>query len=99
VVRNAIKHGDGHEVRIGLHTDARMVHIEVSDCGPGIAESDLASIFEPFFRSNPTHNNVDGHGLGLAIAQHVVHAHGGTITAANQPAGGLRVTISLLVAP
>jgi two-component system OmpR family sensor kinase len=99
VVRNAIKHGDGHEVRIGLHTDARMVHIEVRDRGPGIAESDLASIFEPFFRSNQTHNNVDGHGLGLAIAQRVVHAHGGTITAANQPAGGLRVTISLPITP
>jgi two-component system OmpR family sensor kinase len=99
VVRNAIKHGDGHEVRIGLRTDAGSVHIDVCDRGPGIAEEDLASIFEPFFRSNPTHNNVDGHGLGLAIAQRVVEAHGGTIAAANQPGGGLRVTISLPVAP
>jgi signal transduction histidine kinase len=97
VVRNAIKHGAGHDVRIGLRSDAVSVHIDVCDRGPGIAEEDLASIFQPFFRSNPTHNNVDGHGLGLAIAQRVVHAHGGTIAAANQTGGGLRVTISLPV--
>jgi two-component system OmpR family sensor kinase len=97
VVRNAIKHGAGHEVRIGMRSDAGSVHIDVCDRGPGIAEDDLASIFQPFFRSNPTHNNVDGHGLGLAIAQRVVHAHGGTIAAANQAGGGLRVTISLPV--
>jgi two-component system OmpR family sensor kinase len=98
VVRNAIKHGNGKEVRIGLRSDSVRVHIDVCDSGPGIAEEDLASIFRPFFRSNPAHNNVDGHGLGLAIAQHVVHAHGGTIEAANQYGGGLRVTMSLPVA-
>jgi signal transduction histidine kinase len=95
IVRNAVKHGGGREVRIALRADARSVHIDVCDRGPGIAEEDLGSIFEPFFRSNPSHNNVDGHGLGLAIAQRVVKAHGGTIGAANQAGGGLRVTISL----
>jgi signal transduction histidine kinase len=95
IVRNAVKHGGGREVRIALRADARSVHIDVCDRGPGIAEEDLGSIFEPFFRSNPSHNNVDGHGLGLAIAQRVVKAHGGTIAAANQAGGGLRVTISL----
>jgi two-component system OmpR family sensor kinase len=98
VVRNAIKHGAGREVRIGMRSVGGSVHIDVCDRGPGIAEADLASIFQPFFRSNPTHNNVDGHGLGLAIAQRVVHGHGGTIAAANQAGGGLRVTISLPVA-
>jgi signal transduction histidine kinase len=96
IVRNAVKHGGpAGKVEVMLHPDQDQVHIEVLDRGPGIAEEHLGSIFEPFFRSNPTQNNVDGHGLGLAIAKRVVENHGGRITAANRPGGGLRVTISL----
>ncbi len=96
IVRNAVKHGAaGGKVELQLHPDQDQVHIEVLDRGPGIAEEHLGQIFEPFFRSNPTQNNVDGHGLGLAIAKRVVENHGGRITAANRPGGGLRVTISL----
>jgi signal transduction histidine kinase len=98
VVRNAVKHGAGREIRVALLADGGLAHIDVCDRGPGIAEEDLGSIFQPFFRSNPTSNNVDGHGLGLAIAQRVVKAHGGSIAAANQSGGGLRVTISLPLA-
>jgi len=96
IVRNAVKHGAaGGKVELMLHPDADQVHIEVLDRGPGIAEEHLGDIFEPFFRSNPTQNNVDGHGLGLAIAKRVIENHGGRIGAANRPGGGLRVTISL----
>jgi two-component system OmpR family sensor kinase len=99
IVRNAVKHGgaDG-EVDIELRSADCEVHIEVLDRGPGIAPEHLGDIFEPFFRSNPTINNVDGHGLGLAIAKHVVDSHGGRITAANRIGGGLRVTITLPLA-
>lgn len=96
IVRNAVKHGGaGGTVDVALHPEAGSVHIEVLDRGPGIAEEDLGKIFDPFFRSNPTQNNVDGHGLGLAIAKRVVETHGGRITAANRDGGGLRVTITL----
>ena len=93
VVRNAIRHGGNGSVRIVLQLDAQWAHLDVLDCGPGIAAADLASIFRPFFRSNP--NNVDGHGLGLAIAQHVMAAHGGSISAANREDGGLQVRLGL----
>jgi two-component system, OmpR family, sensor kinase len=92
VVRNAIRHG-GSDVRIVLHVDAQSAHLDVLDRGPGIAAADLASIFRPFFRSNP--NKVDGHGLGLAIAQQVLAAHGGGIGASNREGGGLQVRLSL----
>jgi two-component system OmpR family sensor kinase len=96
IVRNAVKHGGGDgRVDIALHGDATAAHIDVLDGGPGIAPEHLEAIFEPFFRSNPSGNNVDGHGLGLAIAKRVVETHGGSIAAANRPEGGLRVTISL----
>jgi len=100
IVRNAVKHGAaGGEVEVELHAEDGQVHIDVLDRGPGIATEHLGDIFEPFFRSNPAMNNVDGHGLGLAIAKRVVDSHGGRITAANRIGGGLRVTISLPRAP
>jgi len=99
IVRNAVKHGGAAgEVDVELHRDADQVHIEVLDRGPGIEPEHLGEIFEPFFRSNPTRNNVDGHGLGLAIAKRVVETHGGGILAANRIGGGLKVTISLPLA-
>ena len=99
VVRNAIKHSpDGGEVGIAVSATPDLVRIDVTDSGPGVQEADLQTIFEPFFRSNAASNNVDGHGLGLAIAQRVVTAHGGTISAANRAGGGLAVTITLPVA-
>jgi len=96
VVRNAIRHGGaGGIVQVLLHLEAQHARIDVLDRGPGIAPSDMAAIFEPFFRAQTAQSTVDGHGLGLAIAQRVVLAHGGTIHAANRDGGGLRVTITL----
>jgi signal transduction histidine kinase len=96
IVRNAVKHGGAAgTVDVALHPEDGAVHIEVLDRGPGILDEHLGDIFEPFFRSNPAQNNVDGHGLGLAIAKRVVETHGGRITAANRTGGGLRVTITL----
>jgi two-component system OmpR family sensor kinase len=94
VVRNAVKHGGG-AAEIGLRAGASVVHIDVLDRGPGVPEADLPSIFEPFFRAHPAYNNIDGHGLGLAVAQRVAQTHGGAIAAANREGGGLRVTVSL----
>jgi signal transduction histidine kinase len=96
VVRNAVKHGGaGGIVELKLRADANHVHVDVLDRGPGIAPGDLPTIFQPFFRSNPSTNNVDGHGLGLAIAERVVQGHGGTIRAMNREGGGLQVAIVL----
>lgn len=99
VARNAVKHGGaGGVVELRLRADAQFVHVDVLDRGPGIAPADLPAIFQPFFRSNPSTNNIDGHGLGLAIAERVVHAHGGTIRATNREGGGLQVAIVLPLA-
>jgi len=102
VVRNAVKHSaDGGVVQLQLHAqpDARRLCIRVLDRGPGVSPADLDAIFQPFFRASAVHKDIDGHGLGLAIAQHVVHAHGGTITASNRADGGLCVEMMLPAAP
>lgn len=96
VVRNAIKHSPmGQAVEVEITPEAEQLRIRVLDRGPGVAPQDLKAIFEPFYRSEGTEKDVEGHGLGLAIAQQVVQQHGGTIHAANREDGGLCVEIAL----
>ncbi len=98
VVRNAIKHSpDGGEVQLQTRVlaDTRQLSIRVLDRGPGVSPADLDIIFQPFFRS--ANANAEGHGLGLAIAQHVIEAHGGSIKASNRAGGGLCVEMILPV--
>lgn len=97
VVRNAIKFSyEGGEIRVDCL--ARAGHpralVTVRDAGPGIPETDLASVFDPFYRSAGGEGK-EGHGLGLAIAKRVIENLGGQITAANIRGGGLRVDIEL----
>lgn len=97
VVRNAVGHSPAHGVigiAAALAATPGYLCITVSDQGPGVLEADLNAIFEPFFRSGPN-RSYSGYGLGLAIARRVVAAHGGSIVAANRPAGGLTVTLLL----
>ncbi|MET0322474.1 MAG: HAMP domain-containing sensor histidine kinase, partial [Duganella sp.] len=102
VVRNAIKHSpEGGQVQLQLRAPGaaagRELVIRVLDRGPGVAPADLDTIFQPFFRSSNA--STEGHGLGLAIAQHVIEAHGGAIRASNRAGGGLCVEITLPVKP
>ena len=70
--------------------DAR---IEVGDRGSGIAPDQLARVFQPFVTTKP-----DGLGLGLAICRSIVLAHGGRISAANNPERGATFVVSLPLA-
>jgi two-component system OmpR family sensor kinase len=99
VIRNAIKHSpQGGAVTVELGVAGGMVRIAVLDRGPGVDPAELQAIFAAFYRLGPGAAGVDGHGLGLAIAQRVVGAHGGAIAASNRDGGGLCVAITLPVA-
>lgn len=76
-------------VRTAHDGDGHVV-IAVRDRGPGLDAGTERQIFEPFFTRKPT-----GMGMGLAVARSLVDQHGGTITAANHPEGGLEVTIAI----
>jgi two-component system OmpR family sensor kinase len=101
VVRNAIKYshrGGTVEVKTTRGSADGVAVISVQDSGTGVPESDLVSIFDPFFRSS-MHARKEGSGLGLEIAKRVVESHGGSIMASNVPGGGLRVNIELPLLP
>jgi signal transduction histidine kinase len=63
--------------------DGGGVQLTVVDSGGGIAESDLARVFEPFFSTKR-----EGLGVGLSISRSIVHAHGGRLWAENSANGG-----------
>jgi two-component system sensor histidine kinase CpxA len=98
VVRNAVRFSpQGAVVLVGAEAaDERFVKIYVRDRGPGVPEDTLERIFEPFYRvSNARDRGSGGHGIGLAITARVIKLHGGTVVAANETGGGLRVEIRL----
>lgn len=97
VIRNAVKYtreGTTVEVRVERQPTPDRLIVTVNDRGPGVPESDLSAVFEPFFRSGSGVKTA-GFGLGLAIARRAIEAHGGNIRALNRPEGGLRVEIVL----
>ncbi len=100
VVRNALRHSprDGTvKLTVSLQGERRAT-IRVDDEGCGLPEAELETIFAPFARSAGTHAFA-GYGLGLAITRRVTDLHGGQVSAANRPQGGLSVSLELPVRP
>src|SRR5882672_11846580 len=98
VVRNAVKFTrEGTTVEVNVHTTKSSAVLTVADHGPGITPSELEKVFDPFYRGDAGQGTA-GFGLGLAIAQRAVDAHGGAIRAANVAGGGLQIEIELPLA-
>jgi heavy metal sensor kinase len=97
LVGNAIKYNrPGGSVNVTLHPDKGGIELNVSDTGIGIPEEDLGHIFERFYRVDKARTRTTGGaGLGLAICQSVVDAHGGTIVVQSKNGSGTTFTISL----
>lgn len=92
---NAIKYGrDGGRVWVRtLHRDGRAV-LEVADDGPGVPESELERLSQPFQRGLGL-QGIGGTGLGLALVAAVVEQHGGQLRLGRAPEGGFRATVIL----
>ena len=71
----------------------RAVTVEVADHGPGLPPGQEDRVFEKFYRGQPVGGR--GAGLGLAICQGIVRAHGGRIWAQNRPEGGVAFLFTL----
>ncbi len=102
LLTNAIKFTPkGGSVTVKLKKNRSRVELHVVDSGRGIAKEFLPHVFERFRQEEGAFNRrYGGLGLGLAIVQHVVEAHGGTIQVASAGIDqGASFTISLLPIP
>jgi len=100
LLRNAKIHsGDAEGIEVSAkQVSGKEIQVCVRDSGPGISETHIKRIFEPFYRVDEARNRGSGgHGLGLAIAASAVRRHGGRISAANRKVGGLEVRVVLPV--
>lgn len=94
LLSNAARHAKRTWITAGRR--GRAIEILVDDNGPGIPESQREAVFKPFFRLDSSRNlETGGAGLGLTIARDVARRHGGDVTLADSPYGGLRVALRL----
>jgi two-component system sensor histidine kinase CpxA len=96
VVRNAIRYtAEGTAVEVALSARLDTAVVTVRDHGPGVPDSELQHIFEPFYRVGEARERSSGGvGLGLSIADRTIKLHGGSIRAENVN-GGLLITIEI----
>jgi two-component system, OmpR family, phosphate regulon sensor histidine kinase PhoR len=96
IVHNAIKFtGPGGKITVVTEADDGSVNVSISDTGVGIDNSDLPHVFERFYKGDRARSGGGGTGMGLAIAKHVVEAHGGSVRAQSEGGKGSTFSFSL----
>jgi two-component system osmolarity sensor histidine kinase EnvZ len=94
LLENAAKYAQ--QPSIALSGNDHTICIEVCDQGPGIPESALQRVFDPFYRLEASRNrDTGGVGLGLSAAQAIVREQGGELTLRNRSGGGLVARVEL----
>ncbi|UVK86520.1 HAMP domain-containing protein [Pseudomonas sp. B21-051] len=90
---NALKFAGAAQLQVDIGDG---LCIQILDRGPGIAETELQQVMQPFYRvENSRNRSTGGTGLGLAIAQQLAMALGGSLTLSNREGGGLCAELKL----
>ena len=97
LIDNSIKYCDRNpEIAISVTDEKGLVKIAFKDNGIGVSAKELGFIFEKFYRIPSTKSNeVNGFGLGLYYVKKICTLHGWKITAANNAAQGLTITVAI----
>ena len=94
---NAVKFtGDGGRIGVTGKRKGALIEIQVTDTGAGIAPEHLESVFDRFYRVEESRDrDSGGHGLGLALANEIARAHGGSLSARSRVDHGSIFTVTL----
>lgn len=94
---NAIKFSpQSSRIVISLKADEEGTLLAIADQGSGLEEAEMPFVFDRFFRGARSRaGEVEGFGLGLALSQAIMKAHGGRLEVANQPGGGALFSMRL----
>ena len=100
LVENAINYSpENTKVSVVVKVKQELLEISVTDQGIGIAEGELARVFERFYRVDPARSRMTGGtGLGLSIVKHVALNHGGDIKVWSKEGVGSTFTLQLPIA-
>lgn len=94
LIQNARKYAG--EPKVNVETTDSHVFIHVDDAGHGIPQDKREEVMRPFSRMDDARTqNVEGVGLGLAVARDIAQTHGGRLRLEDSPEGGLRATLQL----
>jgi len=95
LLHNAIKFtGPGGKITVTTRREGDSVAVDIADTGRGIAREDLAHVFERFYKGDKARAG-EGTGMGLAIAKHIIEAHGGDIRVQSEEGKGSTFSFSL----
>ncbi|MDO6425573.1 two-component system sensor histidine kinase EnvZ [Thalassotalea sp. 1_MG-2023] len=95
LIQNALRYSDEDiTLTSGIDTASQSVYFAVCDSGPGIPETDIDRLFQPFTQGDKA-RGTEGSGLGLAIIKRIVDTHSGKIVLSNREQGGLSAKVSL----
>ncbi len=83
---------DKGRVMVRTWEENQIILFEISDTGKGIHPENQQRVFDPFFTTKPTG---EGTGLGLSVAQSIIHQHGGSISLRSTPGQGTTFTVAL----
>lgn len=97
LVRNACTHGEATRILLSAHRQDGLITIVVDDNGRGLPADEHESVLGRFSRGSNA--ALGGSGLGLALVAQQAALHGGRIKLSDSPLGGLRGTLTMLVAP
>ncbi len=78
IINNGCKYSNFRQVRVSLGATDEHVYVIIKDSGIGIPDSEMAKIYDPFFRASNT-KNYEGYGIGLPLARNIIRMHSGEL--------------------
>lgn len=97
LLENSLRYTDrGGELIISAEKTARRIALTFADSSPGVTDEQLPMLCERFYRAESSRSRASGgSGLGLAICVNIAAAHGGRLSAAHSPFGGVSIKVAL----